>query len=98
MLRVFEDEAGAAHELLAHLLAAFVGEVVSGDDKSLPAGNVLADLMHLTVHRPPLRLALRFLVWQRRAARGGAVSPPHLLMSEKVGDRCEERLLPDDAS
>lgn len=76
MLRVLENETCAAHELLAHLLAAAVGEVVAGDDETLPVGDVVADLVHLPVHRPPLRLAGGGRRWE--APRGGRAEPTEL--------------------
>lgn len=62
--RVLEDEARAAHELLAHLLAAAVGEVVARDGEALAVRHALPDLVHLAVNRPPLRLL--------RSRHGGA--------------------------
>ena len=53
-----DDETGAAHELFAELLAALVGDIVSGDHEPLSRGHVLANLVHLAVHRPPLRLVV----------------------------------------
>lgn len=54
--RVFENEAGAAHELLPHLLAATVREVVPRDGEALAMRHAVPDLVHLPVHRPPLGL------------------------------------------
>lgn len=63
--RVLEDEARPAHELLPHLLAAAVGEVITRDGEALAVRHAVADLVHLPVHRPPLRLL-------RARPRGGA--------------------------
>jgi hypothetical protein len=48
--RVLEDEAGAAHELLPHLLAAAVGEAAPRDGEALAVRHAVADLVHLTAH------------------------------------------------
>lgn len=63
--RVLEDEARAAHELLPHLLSAAVGEVIPRDGEALAVRHAVPDLVHLPVHRPPLRLL-------RAHPRGGA--------------------------
>jgi hypothetical protein len=74
--RVLEDEAGAAHELLPHLLAAAIGEVVPRDGEALAVRHAVADLVHLTVHRPPLRL-LRSGAQARRRRLGPAGAAGH---------------------
>jgi hypothetical protein len=74
--RVLEDEAGAAHELLPHLLAAAVGEVVPRDGEALAVRHAVPDLVHLPVHRPPLRL-LRGGAQARRRRLGPAGTASH---------------------
>lgn len=80
--RFFEDEASAAHELLAELLAAPVGDIVSGDGESLAERDVIADLVHLSVDDPPLRLL--FLLFERRRVGFGSPSRLTCLRSEEL--------------
>jgi hypothetical protein len=80
--RILEDEAGAAHELLPHLLAAAVGEVVPRDGEALTVRHAVPDLVHLPVHRPPLRL-LRGRAQARRRRLDFQILP-HKLISHSA--------------
>lgn len=64
--RFLEHEAGAAHELLPHLLPAAIGKVVPRNDEPFSVGDVVTDLVHLAVDRPPLRLLVAGLPFPPR--------------------------------
>lgn len=72
MLRFLNNEASAAHELFPELLTTLVRDVVSGDDEALTWGHMIADLMHLAVHDPPLRYVSGFVEGEPRTRGLGA--------------------------
>lgn len=67
--RFLEHEASAAHELLPHLLPAAIGKVVPRNHEPFSVGDVVADLVHLAVDRPPLRLLVAGLPFPPRRRR-----------------------------
>jgi hypothetical protein len=85
--RILEDEAGAAHELLPHLLAAAVGEVVPRDGEALTVRHAVPDLVHLPVHRPPLRL-LRGRAQARRRRLDFQILPHKLISHSAIRSSC----------
>ena len=83
--RFLDGEASSAHELFPKLLSALIGDVIPREDEALARRNVVADLVHLAVDNPPLRLPLRPLPRPRRRPGppprrpGVAAEPPELV-------------------
>lgn len=82
MFRFFEDEASAAHELIAKLLATPVGDVFSGNNEAFSRRDVISDLVHFSIDDPPLGFVLGAFIEQGGGAQFG---PPTAGRGRRLG-------------